>query len=135
MITLRSATVEDHPRPFMETAFPHFYMYPGVPQNLMRPTWKGVNGLRGVEHGGAAGYLSPSVLWAILRAEQPVGVEEIAVPATSGVQVTAVFPDAGRPIVSYSHAISWARIGLIGIPVALAVGVGLGFWLGRRKRR
>ena len=132
MSFIASRYIADHPRPYMPTAMPQFQVYPDVRQNIPRPTWKGIDGLRGIEHGGAAGYFSPSVLSAILRAEMPAQMEELAIPATGGMQVTLVFRDASKPIVPYDHAVSWARFGLVGIPLALAAGVGLGYLLGRK---
>jgi hypothetical protein len=36
-----------HPRPYMPTHFPQFHMYPNIYQNILRPTWKGLDGLHG----------------------------------------------------------------------------------------
>ncbi len=63
---------------------PQFHIYPDVPQNLMRPTWKGTRGL---------GFV-PNVF----------GTTES----------TLIYGAAGAAL-------------LLG-------GIGLGFWLGRRKR-
>jgi hypothetical protein len=44
MTIITSRFIADHPRPFMETAMPQFHFYANVPQNIPRPTWKGLYG-------------------------------------------------------------------------------------------
>lgn len=114
MMTINVARfIEPHPVPVFETHHPQFHIYPNVEQNIPRPTWKGST--RGL---GGWSDLVPFVDRVMPTGDRVGGLG----PQTESITAYNMGARAG-----------FERGGLIVGVVGLALGIGLGYWLGKGK--
>lgn len=114
--------IDPHPVPVFETHFPQFLVYPNIPQNLMRPTWKGTTrGLGRLDETGGAFFDD------FMYGDPPACDEATAtafnLPSCQmqrNIWANVKYRSANRTLI-------------IGGVAGLLLGAGLGFWLGRRK--
>lgn len=84
---------------------------------------------------GSAAYgpLHPSSLWLTMSGGGAHVTNQSSNPQDRTLQVDFRFGET-NPALGYTDLETQARFALWGLPIMLAAGIGLGFWLGRRKK-
>lgn len=130
-----SRYIAPHPRPFMQTRFARFDTYPGIIQNIPRPTWAGAGRAPSLQGLGALGEFvdvaegwGPDTVAALFR--QPSAAEAYDIEPTGQ---TIRFSEPTKAV-SYNGLLRLARFGIVGVPLALFAGGLAGYFIGKRRR-